>query len=250
MKHIFRYFIFLILFSLHANSQDTIANASTKELRYDISDKRQSNPFDENTIKEFRSQKDFDYREQQEPDNIWTRFKFWLSQIWKKFISWVFGIKKVSGFWEVVFTILPYVLIVAVLFLLGWLFMKVNPKDMLFEKQDPPQIQLTEDEDIIKNQDIQQLIDKALKENNYRLAIRYYYLFILKKLSDHKMIEWEAQKTNTDYIKELKDNSLQHQFKNITRVYDFIWYGSFELDKESYLFAEKQFQSINQTIQN
>lgn len=119
---------------------------------------------------------------------------------------------------------------------------------MLFEKHDPPQIELTEDEDIIQNQDIQQLIQQALQNNNYRLAIRYYYLFVLKKLSDLELINWESQKTNTDYIKELNDATLKDQFRIITKLYDYIWYGSFEVNEKSYQQAEKEFQSISNRI--
>jgi len=157
---------------------------------------------------------------------------------------------EINGFWSVVLQILPYLLVIAVLALLGWLFLKVNPSDMLMEKQDPPQIALTEDEDIIQNQDIQHLIQQALLNNNYRLAIRYYYLLVLKKLSDKEFINWEPQKTNTDYSRELKDNALNSRFKIITRLYDYIWYGNFEVNELSFRKAEKEFQQLINQIQN
>ncbi|MBQ4822404.1 DUF4129 domain-containing protein [Aquimarina sp. MMG016] len=206
--------------------------------------------FDNQKIEEFQADDAFNYTEYEEPDNAWTRLKKWFGQIITKFIKWLFGVDEVSGFWLVVLQILPYLIVIGVIFLLIWLFMKVNPSDMLFEKQKAPQVELTEDEDIIQNQDIQQLIQQALQNKNYRLAIRYYYLFVLKKLSDQEIIAWESQKTNMDYIKELSDDSLKNQFKVITRLYDFIWYGSFEVDENSYQQAEKEFKSMTNTIQS
>ncbi|WP_128755245.1 DUF4129 domain-containing protein [Aquimarina sediminis] len=240
--------LFLIPFSVSSKIQDSTATVS-RELIYDSDSSQKIQQFDHQKIVEFLKQDDFDYTEYQEPDNWWIRLKKWLNQLWNKFISWVFGADEVTGFWAIVLKILPYVLVVGVLFLLGWLFMKVNPADMLLEKQQPPQIELTEDEDIIQNQDIQQLINKALQQKNYRLAIRYYYLSILKKLSDQELIQWEAQKTNTDYIKELTDNHMQDQFKSITKLYDFIWYGNFEVNEKAYQKAEKEFTTLTHFIQ-
>ncbi len=238
----------MIPFSVSSKIQDSTATVS-RELIYDSDSSQKIQQFDHQKIVEFLKQDDFDYTEYQEPDNWWIRLKKWLNQLWNKFISWVFGADEVTGFWAIVLKILPYVLVVGVLFLLGWLFMKVNPADMLLEKQQPPQIELTEDEDIIQNQDIQQLINKALQQKNYRLAIRYYYLSILKKLSDQELIQWEAQKTNTDYIKELTDNHMQDQFKSITKLYDFIWYGNFEVNEKAYQKAEKEFTTLTHFIQ-
>ena len=243
------YVLFFVPLFLSARVQDSTAISNPKELVYDLDSQQKAPQFNDQKIAEFRAQDDFDYTEYQEPDNWWTQFKNWVTQLWHQFISWLFGTEEVTGFWAVLFRLLPYLLIIGVLFLLGWLFMKVNPADVLLEKQLAPQVELTEDEDIIQNQDIQQLIDQALQHKNYRLAIRYYYLFVLKKLSDVELIQWEAQKTNTDYIKELADDSVQHQFKSITKLYDFIWYGSFEVNEKLYLKAEKEFTSITHLIQ-
>ncbi len=229
-------------------AQDSIPISENREVVYDLDSQKEVQQFDQDKIQEYRSQDAFNYTEYQEVDNWWTRFKKWVGQLLQRFFRWLSG-GEITGFWAGVLQILPYVVVIGVLFLLGWLFLKVNPKDMLFEKQEPPQIELTEDEDIIQNQDIQQLINQALQSNNYRLAIRYYYLFVLKKLSDLELINWESQKTNTDYIKELGDAKLKDQFRIITRLYDYIWYGSFEVNEKSYQQAEKEFLSISNRIQ-
>ncbi len=229
-------------------AQDSIPVSENTEVVYDLNSQKEVKQFDREQIQEYRNQDDFKYTEYQEVDNWWTRFKNWVGQLFQRFFRWLSG-GEITGFWAFILKILPYIVVIGVLFLLGWLFLKVNPTDMLLEKQDPPQMELTEDEDIIQNKDIQQLIHQALQNNNYRLAIRYYYLFVLKKLSDLELINWESQKTNTDYIKELNDAGLKDQFKVITKLYDYIWYGSFEVNEKSYQQAEKEFQSISNRIQ-
>jgi len=243
------YLLFFIVFPCWIPAQDSIPVSKSQEIIYDLDSPKEITYFDKDKIQEYRSQDDFNYTDYEETDTWWTRFKKWVNQLLQRFFEWLSG-GKINSFWGMVFQILPYIVVIGVLILLGWLFLKVNPKEMLFEKQDPAQAILTEDEDIIQNQDIQQLINQALQNKNYRLAIRYYYLSILKKLSDAEMIQWEAQKTNTDYTKELADTSLLKQFKAITKLYDYIWYGSFEVNESSYVQAEREFKSIGNQIKN
>ena len=73
---------------------------------------------------------------------------------------------------------------------------------------------------------------------------------VLKKLSAKEIIEWEAQKTNEDYSNEVTDKLIKKQFKTITRIYDFIWYGSFEVNEKLYRRAEKEFKHITTLIQS
>ncbi len=242
--------LFLISYSASAQVQDSISVPETQEIVYDLDTQKSVQQFDAQKIEAYKKSGDFDYTEYQEQDNWWVQLKKWFNQLWRKSISWLFDVDEVSGFWAFILKLLPYFIVIGVLFLLGWLFMKVNPSDMLLEKQAAPQIELTDDEDIIQNQDIEQLIKQAVTLNNYRLAIRYYYLFVLKKLSESELIQWESQKTNTDYTKELNDNTIKNQFKVITRLYDFIWYGSFQVNENSYYQAEKEFQAITHQIKN
>ena len=107
---------------------------------------------------------------------------------------------------------------------------------------------LNNEQEIIENQNIQALIDEALKENNYRLAIRYYYLLLLQTLSKKDLIDWQLQKTNHDYIHEIQDGGIKTSFSKVTRIYDFIWYGSFEVDEEAFAKAEKEFKNLQAHI--
>ncbi|HBY68162.1 MAG TPA: DUF4129 domain-containing protein, partial [Flavobacteriaceae bacterium] len=82
-------------------------------------------------------------------------------------------------------------------------------------------------EEIIRSKNIRELIEKALQNKEYRLAVRYYYLLILKKLTDAELIDYEFDKTNTDYIAEITSDTVILPFKKATNLYDYIWYGNF-----------------------
>lgn len=83
-------------------------------------------------------------------------------------------------------------------------------------------------------------------ENNgeYRSAIRYQFLYILKKLSDRKIIVWNPEKTNKDYVAELKEPNLKNEFSKLSYIFDYVWYGEFGIDKEDYARFKQQYQSF------
>ena len=107
---------------------------------------------------------------------------------------------------------------------------------------------LNEEEELVKTKDITKLIQEAVKAEDYRLAVRYYYLWFLQKLDQHKVIEYESQKTNQDYTQEISAAPLKKQFAVITRIYEFIWYGNFEVSENAYYLAEKDFSKMDQEL--
>ena len=82
------------------------------------------------------------------------------------------------------------------------------------------------------------------------MAVRYYYLQALKELDLKNLIDFEAQKTNEDYTSEINNAQLNIIFKKVTRIYNFIWYGDFQVSKDDFLLAEKGFSELNSTIKN
>lgn len=87
-------------------------------------------------------------------------------------------------------------------------------------------------------------IAKFENSGDYRSAVRYQFLFILKKLSDKKIISWNPEKTNKDYITELKSPHLKNEFSNLAYIFDYVWYGEFNIDEQNYLKFKNQFQSF------
>jgi len=126
----------------------------------------------------------------------------------------------------------------------------VNSRSILYSKNNKAVVALSEEEHIIKNEDIQQLIQSALSNNNYRLAVRYYYLYILQLMTEKEIIIWELQKTNDDYLNEITKQNLKQPFTKITHLYDYIWYGGFEINEAKYLKAEVVFSSLKKLVKN
>lgn len=102
--------------------------------------------------------------------------------------------------------------------------------------------EILEDPDDIENNDFPRLIQKAKSENNFRLAIRYYHLWVLQLLSDRNLIKWNRDKTDHDYYNELNTKPIQKYFSQNIYIYDYIWYGNFELNPDEFQLAESIFK--------
>ena len=100
-----------------------------------------------------------------------------------------------------------------------------------------------EDEDI-DSTDFNALLQRAIKNKDYRLATRYYYLLLLKKLSDKKEIDYHKDKTNTEYLFEIQNKQLRNQFSEVSYIYSYVWYGEFPLDTIKFNAVEKKYKSI------
>jgi hypothetical protein len=71
-------------------------------------------------------------------------------------------------------------------------------------------------------------IEAAIRSGNLRKATRLFYLRALKELSDAGRLEWQINKTNSDYLQEIKDPVLRRDFAFLCTAFEYIWYGEFQ----------------------
>jgi hypothetical protein len=126
-------------------------------------------------------------------------------------------------------------------------FLLDNPVSSIFKTENKTIEGFSYVEENIQQVDFDKLIDNALKTNNYRLATRYLYLKSLKILANKEIIEWHFEKTNSDYLNEIKDTKLKGLFKQVSYIYDYIWYGEFPIDEV--MFKKNKFD-FNQLIKS
>ncbi|MFS4456849.1 DUF4129 domain-containing protein [Maribacter sp. 2304DJ31-5] len=197
----------------------------------------------------FKEDPKFDYEvAKNEVPEWWIAFKNWIGNIFLRVFEWLFGVERAAGAFHTFLQILPYVLVVILLFILIKFFLNVNARAIVHAQKNSSAVTLSDEEHIIKNEDIQELISKALSNKNYRLAVRYYYLYMLQLMSKKELIDWQLQKTNDDYIKEIKNKELKTSFVTITRLYDYIWYGDFPIDEGNYIKVESSFKSLQNLL--
>jgi hypothetical protein len=102
--------------------------------------------------------------------------------------------------------------------------------------------------------DFRKSIQQTLAKENYRLAVRFYYLWVIQQLSDDGSITFSKNKTNQAYVRELTknqrvSNEISTSFKTCTRLYEYVWFGNFAVDKSRFEEIKPQFSFIlNRTI--
>ena len=103
-------------------------------------------------------------------------------------------------------------------------------------------------EENLHESDLDRFIRQALEQEDYPLAIRLYYLAVIKELSLKHLIKWKRDKTNSDYLKEVSHPQLKSSFSAATRVFEQIWYGKASIDAETFAELRPAFQQFIQKI--
>jgi len=238
------FFILFLSFSVGAFAQAD--SLTVKKDKSSIVQKK----FDAKALDKYKSDKDFDYSENEvakDPTLIERVFN-WLSRQLLRFLEWIFGVKYAKGIFGTILRAIPYIIVGILLFLLIKFFLKVNSNSIVSNASNNPIVSITEDEALIKHKDLLKLIKQAIDQKNYRLAIRFYYLNIIKQLEDNELIIWEQQKTNEDYIQEISKENIKASFKDLTRLYDFVWYGNFEIDETKFVKVAANFEATTNLI--
>lgn len=173
--------------------------------------------------------------------NAWDRFKEWLASIFKKLFS--FGDNKTSTLLvEIFLRIIAVVIVIAVIYMIVKAIMNNEGQWIFGRNSDKKIINYDEIEKNLHLVDFEKLIQNSLQSGEKRLVVRYYYLWLLKKMSAKQIIVWDVEKTNSDYIYEIKDPTQKDDFAYLSYLYNYIWYGEFDLDDVTFTKAKNAFE--------
>ena len=89
------------------------------------------------------------------------------------------------------------------------------------------------------------MLRNAIKNGNYRLAVRYLYLQALRRLSEKRFIEINSNKTNYEYVNEVRKHKFANEFASLTLQYEYVWYGEYPLDEKLFNQIEEGFSQFN-----
>jgi len=226
-----------------------VAETDTFSIKYDSSSVITPLKIDQEHINKYKNDSDFDYTEYKYENSTWKKIKRWFYNLFLRLFKWIFGQKKAAGLLDKFFSVIPYFAIGVLAYLLIRFLIRVNFKEYFAQNTDEAEVKYGEDEEIIRNKDISTLLKNAEDNGNYRLALRYYFLKLLKELEKNKIIKWEPQKTNFEYLKEIRKRDYKDRFKKFNFWYDYIWYGKYPLDKQEFDLISKDFNSFLESVE-
>lgn len=144
--------------------------------------------------------------------------------------------------------LLLYVLFGVLLFILLYFILRKNlllPKNNL-KKNDFFNIETIEKD--LHESDLDMFLKIALEKSDYRLGTRVYYLMVIKQLSVKKLIQYKQDKTNRQYINELRESQVFNEFSRITRIYEHIWYGNIPVNEKGFTEIQHIFKEFLQVL--
>lgn len=189
---------------------------------------------------------DFIYESKAKEKGAWERFRERLRRLYES----LFGFKtsdQADKAIDITIYSLALLLTIGVIYLIVKALMNDEGKWIFGRSSDKKLVTYDELEQSLLETNFQKLIAESEKNGNQRLTIRYYYLWLLKSLSEKGHIEWDIEKTNSDYAQEIKDSQLKKEFEYLSYLYDYIWYGEFEVDQPTY---DKAKAAFNKTIKS
>jgi hypothetical protein len=220
-------FIFLTLFLA------SVAYAHAASLKTDTNSIHATLPTAEK-IDSYKSNSDFDYETTVVPSESFAeRILDWLAQMLNKLFSN-----------EGAAPYIRYAIIAGLIIFVVLRLMNVKAQSLFFKNRKQQSMLINQEEIELMESDLDEMIRKEISDKNFHLAVRYLYLKLLKTLNTKEYINLQVHKTNFDFQYEMKDNPCIEDFTKLSRVFEFVWYGDFAVEKEIFEKIFSDFTSI------
>ncbi|HWY98942.1 MAG TPA: DUF4129 domain-containing protein [Bacteroidia bacterium] len=182
---------------------------------------------DAERLQKFLTDKDFKYE-----TDYRAKIGFW-EALWKWLVRHLFS-PLIKGHALTIWNIIEYTFAIVTIFLVAWYFIKADRGGLFSRGAKKLKVDIEGGEEDINLMDFEKLIGNAIENHQYRIAVRYLYLRLLKDLSDTNLINWKAEKTNRDYLDELRSTPFGTHFREVTLLFDYAWYGDVAVNENNF----------------
>lgn len=246
-----------LVYPLHAyDSSNSVSQDDDTEIDEDLDTSNKSrgivesdisiHSYDSQVQKKFRPNfktnykgSEFQYEAIVHQSSLWESFKRWVIRLIRDLFGTTDPIKAGEWFDNFVHFLAFLIIGVVIYFIAKALLHKEGT--WIFRGSKNRRIDYTDLNASIDKIDFQKLIEKAKLENDHRTMVRYYHIWILRTMAERNHIVWDINKTNSDYFYEIKDKKIKEQFRKQSYLYDYIWYGEFEIKEDEAAQAERHF---------
>jgi len=246
-----------IMYCSISNAQDSLTSEEPqKEIAISYSQKDiqidtaaiKNKAFTENFQKKY-TDPDFVYKVKTPEKNSWDLFKEWLAHIFRNLFNFTSD-ETSMNFVAVLMKFLAVVIVVVVIYLIVRALINKEGQWIFGKDAGKKSIHYSEIEKNIHLLDFEKLIKESIENGEKRIAVRYYYLWLLKIMAQNNYIEWDIEKTNSDYLYELRSPAHKEEFTYLSYLYNYIWYGEFEIDESTFNKTEKRFRNSIKVFSN
>ena len=149
--------------------------------------------------------------------------------------------------WKKFFQYLSYTILILTLLLLIYFLaidrylMRTREKT---KKPAPAFINVENFEEHIESANLEDLLQQALEEKRFHIAVRIRFLMLITFLSEKNLLSFRIDKTNRNYLNELKNTSHYNNFRKIVRIYERIWFGDVWVEQLDYMLISNAFDGF------
>ena len=188
-------------------------------------------------LEKYKNDPEFDYSGGPEKSEDWiTKIKNWINQ--------QLAVIRSSKVYSTLLDYLYYGLMIAALVLIIRGLFKADRRGILFGGINSNEIKMIESEEDISQLNFDELIAASLERKDYKLAVRYLFLKSLRLLSEKGIIEKRNNKTNHQYLAEIKNISISEAFQIATSRFEQVWYGDFQVDENVMKSSQNDFNQL------
>ncbi len=206
--------------------------------------------FDQERVNELKNDGDFDYQDETPEKDVEIGFFTRMILAMINGMIRLFG-NKIIGYIISILILVISILILIILFaalVYGFYNFVIMGKTNLFVVQANSKLAYNVHSEDIHSIDFKKEIEEAVLKKEFKKAVRLLYLLSLKILSDKDHINWSPNKTNHDYVYELKNPSIKDLFGRLSYYFNHVWYGDFGVDQELYEVISNSFDQLQQRL--
>ncbi len=103
-------------------------------------------------------------------------------------------------------------------------------------------------EELPEESDLERFLRLALEAGDYKTAVRILYLSSIQRMHEIRFIIWKKDKTNRDYLNEMRGRKAYTQFRDITLAYEIVWYGDTSINDKEYSRLQEVFAGYKNNL--
>lgn len=199
--------------------------------------------FEKSKLDTYKNQRRFNYfrKRPEQSESVWQKILRWIENTFFRPLD--------SENLNTLRSLIYYAIFAIILIFIILRLLKSGGVSIFYAKK-KAKIQFTESEENIHLIDFDKEISQAIASNLLTKAIRLWYLKVLKKLDDRKLIIWTIDKTNYEYWQEIEAKDLKQEFRDLTYLFEYVHYGDFEINNQNFLEAQQSFERFYGQISN
>ncbi|MES2773279.1 MAG: hypothetical protein V4722_03795 [Bacteroidota bacterium] len=103
-------------------------------------------------------------------------------------------------------------------------------------------------DDEVPENDLEGLLQRSIRNGNYRLATRYQFLKTIGRLGERGILKLSTDKTNYQYASEIHGKPYANSFARLCLQYEYVWFGEFAVNQQQFETIQKEHQQFLKEI--